>query len=142
MAKTISPIKRVIVQGKSKGINLHRHYRVLLKNGVVLEVETNEDLLKDKFHLGNGESKNTVWHKDIKSIVKAYLKEPTEEKPRPAKRPVITKYNASEWVITINDKYEYEGVSPVLKNRIQKILNGDSPARAWTILKTFSCVKK
>ena len=142
MTKTISPIKRVIVQGKSKGINSHRHYRVLLKNGVVLDIETNEDMLKDKFHLGNGESAQTVWFKDIKSLVSAYLREPTEEKARPAKRPVITKYNASEWTLTINDTYDYVDVSPVVKNRVQKILEGDSPNRAWALLKPFSYVKK
>ncbi len=73
-------IKKVRLNGSSKGINLHRLYKVVLSNGEILNIETNEDVYGDKFHLGSGESASTVWHPNIKSIVAEYNKSGIEGK--------------------------------------------------------------
>lgn len=137
-------IKRVKLNGASKGINYHRHYKVELSNGHMLTIETNEDATDGKkFHLGNGESSSTIWFKDIKGIVRAYNADPSfdmkTEKPKNV--PMVTKYNETEGILTINGKYEYMDVSPFIKRRVEKILNGDSPNRVWALLKKFAVNK-
>lgn len=144
MAKTkTTTIKTSHMNGSSKGINKHYHYKVLLKNGRVLHIETNEDVIGDKFHIGTGESKQTVWHPDIASVVADFLRnEPEVKKADTKPSPIISKFIPSEGILTINSQYDYVNVSPTIKNRAERIIRGDSPHRVWTFLKPFAKPKE
>jgi len=110
------------------------YYKATLSDGRTVDVEKNPE---GRFYLGIGDSRSRRENSYASAVDAIKSGEEVEKK----KVAFTLEYNPQTKECKVNGQYIYEDMSQTDYNRISKIVNGDSPNRAWKELKKFSFVK-